>query len=149
MSLLENYPLVWFIIGILFLFAELIMPGFIIFFFGIGALITALLTLMFGIESVAIQIIIFLAASMLSLVFLRKFFSKLFKGKVENKGGLSDEFIGRKVIVIKEIKPNSLKGKVELNGALWEADSEFYIKKDAVVEIIARKDLTVIVKPVE
>lgn len=149
MSLLENYPLVWFIIGILFLFAELIMPGFIIFFFGIGALVTALLTLLFGIENVAVQILIFIASSMLSLVFLRKFFSKLFKGKVDAKGNVNDEFIGRKVIVAREIKPNSLKGKVELNGALWEADSEFYIKKDAVVEVIARKDLTLIVKPIE
>lgn len=149
MSLLENYPLIWFIIGILFLFAELIMPGFIIFFFGIGGLITAFLTLVFGIENVAVQILIFIASSLLSLVFLRRFFSKLFRGKVENKGGLSDEFIGRKVMVVREIKPNSLKGKVELNGALWEADSEYYIKKDTVVEIIGRKDLTVIVKPVE
>jgi inner membrane protein len=149
MSLLENYPLVWFIIGILFLFAELIMPGFIIFFFGIGALVTALLTLLFGIENVAVQILIFLVASVLSLVFLRNFFSKMFKGKIDAKGNVGDEFIGRKVMVVREIQPNSLKGKVELNGALWEADSEFYIKKDAVVEIIDRKDLTLIVKPIE
>lgn len=149
MSLLENYPLVWFIIGILFLFAELIMPGFIIFFFGIGALVTALCTLLFGIENVAVQILIFIASSMLSLVFLRNFFSKLFKGKVDAKGKVNDEFIGRKVMVVREIKPNSLKGKVELNGALWEADSEYYIPKDAVVEVIGRKDLTLIVKPVE
>lgn len=146
---MENYSLIWFIIGIIFLFSELIMPGFIIFFFGIGGLVTSLSVYLFDIESVIIQIIIFLASSMLSLALLRKFFSKLFKGKVGSDKLLHDEFIGKKAMTIKEIKPNSLKGKVEFNGTQWDADSEFYIDKDTVVEITERRDLTLIVKPVE
>ena len=146
---MENYSLIWFIIGIIFLFSELIMPGFIIFFFGIGGLVTSLSVYLFDIESVIIQIIIFLAPSMLSLALLRNFFSKLFKGKVGSDKLLHDEFIGKKAMTIKEIKPNSLKGKVEFNGTQWDADSEFYIDKDTVVEITERRDLTLIVKPVE
>ena len=146
---MENYSLIWFIIGIIFLFSELIMPGFIIFFFGIGGLVTSLSVYLFDIESVIIQIIIFLASSMLSLALLRKFFSKLFKGKVGSDKLLHDEFIGKKAMTIKEIKPNSLKGKVEFNGTQWDADSEFFIDKDTVVEITERRDLTLIVKPVE
>jgi membrane protein implicated in regulation of membrane protease activity len=146
---MENYSLIWFIIGIIFLFSELIMPGFIIFFFGIGGLVTSLSVYLFDIESVIIQIIIFLASSMLSLALLRKFFSKLFKGKVGSDKLLHDEFIGKKAMTIKEIKPNSLKGKVEFNGTQWDADSEFFIDKDTVVEITDRRDLTLIVKPVE
>ena len=146
---MENTSLIWFVVGIVFLFAELIMPGFIIFFFGIGGLITSLLTYIFNIESVIIQIIIFLVSSLLSLVLLRKYFSKLFKGKIGSEKNLKDEFIGKRAIVIKEIKPNSLKGKIEFNGTHWEADSDFSIEKDAVVEIIERRDLTLIVKPVE
>ncbi len=145
---MENYSLIWFIIGIVLLFAELIMPGFIIFFFGIGGLVTALAVYLFNIESVVIQIIIFIVSSLLSLVLLRKFFSKLFHGKLGGEK-LEDEFLGKKAIVIREIKPNSLKGKIEFNGTLWEADSDFYIDKDAVVEITGRRDLTLIVKPVE
>ena len=146
---MEHTSLIWFVVGIVFLFAELIMPGFIIFFFGIGGLITSLLTYIFNIESVIIQIIIFLVSSLLSLVLLRKYFSKLFKGKIGSEKNLKDEFIGKRAIVIKEIKPNSLKGKIEFNGTHWEADSDFSIEKDAVVEIIERRDLTLIVKPVE
>ncbi|MEO8664894.1 MAG: NfeD family protein [Ignavibacteria bacterium] len=145
---MENYSLIWFIAGIVFLFAELIMPGFIIFFFGAGALVTALVTYLFNVDSVIIQISIFIVSSVLSLVLLRKFFNKLFHGKLGSEK-LNDQFIGRKVVVINEIKPNSLKGKVELNGTLWEADSEFFIDKDSVVEITGRRDLTLIVKPVE
>lgn len=146
---MDNNFLIWFIVGIVFLLAELIMPGFIIFFFGIGGLVTSLCTYLFGITSVVIQIIIFLTSSLLSLVLLRNFFSSLFKGKVDSVNKLKDEFIGRRAIVIKQIKPNSLPGKIEINGTHWEADSEFYIEKDSVVEITGRRDLTLIVKPVE
>ena len=146
---MENYSLIWFIVGIAFLFAELIMPGFIIFFFGIGGLVTALSTYLFNIDSVIIQLIIFIVSSLLSLALLRKFFSNLFRGKVDPLKQLKDEFIGKRAIVIREIKPNSLKGKIEFNGSIWEADSDFFIDKDSVVEITGRRDLTLIVKPLE
>ena len=146
---MENNSLVWFIIGIFFLLAEIIMPGFIIFFFGVGGLVTALITYLFHIESVFAQISIFILSSILCLVFLRNVFTQLFKGKVSGQRDLKDEFIGKKAIVINEIKPNSLSGKVEFNGTNWEADSEFYIEKDSVVEITGRRDLKLIVKPVE
>lgn len=145
---MDNYSLIWFIAGIIFLFAELIMPGFIIFFFGIGSLITALLTYLLNIDSVTVQIMIFLVSSLLSLILLRKFFGNLFKGKTGSDKVLKDEFVGKRAVVIKEIKPNSLKGKIEFNGTHWEADSDFQIEKDTVVEITERRDLTLIVKPV-
>ncbi|HRE40423.1 MAG TPA: NfeD family protein [Ignavibacteria bacterium] len=149
MNEIEILSLVWFIVGIILLLSELIIPGFVIFFFGIGALVTSLIIFFVGIESVPIQILIFLLSSILSLVLLRKYFSKLFKGKVDNKEELKDEFLGKKCLVINEIKPNSLKGKVELNGAIWEADSEFFIERGVTVEIIGRNNITLIVKPVE
>lgn len=146
---MENNYLIWFLVGIVFLIAELIMPGFIIFFFGIGGIVTSALTYFFDIKSILVQVIIFIGASVLSLVLLRKFFSNLFKGKMGSVKEIKDEFIGKRALVINEIKPNSLKGKVEFNGTHWEADSEFVIPKDAVVEITGRKDLTLIVKPLE
>ena len=141
--------LVWFIVGIVFLFAELVMPGFVIFFFGIGALVTALLAFFFNINSVIIQLLIFIGTSILSLVILRRSFSQLFKGKISNEKEVSDEFIGKRAKVISEIKPNSLNGKVEFNGTNWEADSDFYIDKGTVVVIVGRRNITLIVKPVE
>jgi len=146
---MDNYSLIWFVIGIFFLLAELVLPGFIIFFFGIGGLFTSLVTYLFKIESIVVQIIIFISSSLLSLILLRNFFSSLFKGKVSSSNKLQDEFVGRRALVIKEIKPNSLPGKIEINGTYWKADSEFYIEKDSIVEITGRKDLTLIVKPVD
>ncbi|MBK8550460.1 MAG: NfeD family protein [Ignavibacteria bacterium] len=146
---MENNSLIWFIIGIFFLLSEIIMPGFIIFFFGIGGLVTASLVYLFNINSILVQLVIFIGSSVFSLIFLRNMFTKLFKGNVSGTHGLGEEFIGKRAIVINEIKPNSLSGKIEFNGTNWEADSEYFIEKDAVVEITGRKDLKLIVKPVE
>lgn len=144
---MENNSVVWFIIGIFFLLMEILLPGFVIFFFGIGGLITALFTYFFNIDSIIIQITIFIASSVLSLVFLRRTFSKLFRGNVNKDKELKDDFIGKKALVIHEIVPDSLNGKVEFNGTNWEAKSDIFIEKGTVVEIIERIDLKLIVKP--
>lgn len=146
---MDNNSLIWFIAGIFFLLTEIFLPGFIIFFFGIGGLVTSLLTYIFNIESIFSQIVIFITSSLLSLVFLRRTFSNLFRGKVSGDKVLEDEFIGKKAVVIHEIVPDSLNGKVEFNGTNWEAKSDSFIDKGTVVEIIKRKDLKLIVKPLE
>jgi len=141
--------LIWFIAGIFFLLTEILLPGFIIFFFGIGGLVTSLFTYIFNIDSIIVQILIFISSSVLSLVFLRNTFSKLFRGKVSGDKVLEDEFVGKRAVVIHEIIPDSLSGKVEFNGTNWEAKSDSFIDKGTVVEIIERKDLKLIVKPLE
>ena len=40
-------PLIWAILGLAMVVAEFVIPGFVIFFFGLGALINALLTAIF------------------------------------------------------------------------------------------------------
>jgi len=146
---MENNSLIWFIAGIFFLLTEILLPGFIIFFFGIGGLVTSLFTYIFNIDSIIVQILIFISSSVLSLVFLRNTFSKLFRGKVSGDKVLEDEFAGKRAVVIHEIIPDSLSGKVEFNGTNWEAKSDSFIDKGTVVEIIERKDLKLIVKPLE
>ena len=141
--------MIWFIAGIFFLLTEILLPGFIIFFFGIGGLVTSLFTYIFNIDSIIVQILIFISSSVLSLVFLRNTFSKLFRGKVSGDKVLEDEFVGKRAVVIHEIIPDSLSGKVEFNGTNWEAKSDSFIDKGTVVEIIERKDLKLIVKPLE
>ena len=110
-------------------------------------MVTSLFTYLFNIDSLIVQIIIFITSSVLSLIFLRKTFSKLFRGNVSGDKVLKDEFIGKKALVIHEIVPDSLNGKVEFNGTNWEAKSDIFIEKGTVVEIIERKDLKLIVKP--
>ena len=116
-------PLVWAILGVLMTVSEFIVPGFVIFFFGAGALLTALLTwLLGGLEgNYVFQILIWLASSSLSLALLRRYFAKSFRGS-EYQGPRDDEVIGHRVKVIEAITPDE-PGRVRFRGTSWLARS--------------------------
>ena len=71
LSIIAAHPvLFWFLFGIFCLVLELVMPGFFIFFFGLGAWCAALAGLVPHI-SMSAQILIFLVASIALLILLR------------------------------------------------------------------------------
>lgn len=74
MSIFEGSQseLYWFLLGLALLLSELILPGFVIMFFGIGAWITALCILLGITENFNVQLLIFLGSSLLTLVLFRK-----------------------------------------------------------------------------
>lgn len=140
-------PLIWLIAGLLMIGAEFILPGFVIFFFGIGAIILSGLTwLIPGFRSnYILQFIIWLASSGLTLVFLRKFFSKIFKGK-EQRQTAEDEFVCKTAEVIEPISENR-PGRVSFEGTTWKAIAfDETIKVGDMVEILKKENLTLIVR---
>lgn len=145
-----NPVLLWFLVGLVLALAELVIPGLIIIFFGIGAWIVALATSLGVIESFNEQLLVFLACSLLSLVIFRKHGQRYFEGRVT--GTLApyeslDDFQGGKAVVTNAIIPKHLGGKVEFNGTIWDAESEFELAPGAAVQVYARNNLTLKVKP--
>ncbi|MBI5214766.1 MAG: NfeD family protein [Ignavibacteriae bacterium] len=143
--------LFWFLLGIFFLLVEIYNYGFIFFFFGIGAFIVAMITWIGIIDSLTVQILMFLIISLVSLVFFRNTLSDTFKGKIFGKlkpGQSFDDIKGEKAIVLSKIEPNKLDGKVEYHGTVWYAQSDEILEKGHVVEIVERVDLTLKVKKV-
>jgi len=141
--------LFWFILGIVFFLAELIIPGFVIFFFGVGAWITALCVWIGVAPTEIVQMSIFLVSSLGVLALLRRKGRDYFLGKVSGILGrdqLIDDIRGSRVVVVRDIAPGTLGGKVEFHGTLWDADASEPIAKDTTVEIVERKDLTLIVR---
>ncbi|MBN1634832.1 MAG: NfeD family protein [Ignavibacteria bacterium] len=146
---------VWFIAGVVFFLMEMAVPGFIIFFFGIGAWAVAIATLL-GLENMTFQLSIFVVVSLLSLILFRKKSKNIFRGKektFEPKDDRKlDEYIqdirGKKATVTIDIIPGELKGKVEFRGTSWKAEAEEVIKAGTVVEIIGSDNITLKVKPV-
>ncbi|MFP4546863.1 MAG: NfeD family protein [Fidelibacterota bacterium] len=140
--------LIWFLIGLVFILLEFIIPGVIIIFFGVGAWVTALALLFFNF-GINTQLVIFLVASLVFLVVLRNKVQSIFVGKSE--GNINEEIdgiIGQKVKVTRKITPNEA-GKVLLNGTSWRAESVAKIEVDSIVEIIDKNNLTLIVKPLK
>lgn len=138
--------IIWFATGIILMLAELALPGFVVFFFGIGALVTSLTTAMGWTESFTLQLLVFIATSMLSLFFFRRKWSKVFKGESSGANENMEDIIGSKAKVITGIVPGQLGGKVEFRGTTWEAESDEVIDKGEVVRIIDRRNLKLKVK---
>ena len=141
--------LIWFLVGLALLVLEFIMPGLIIGFFGIGAWIVAIICLMADI-GINAQLIIFIIASVLSLLLLRKWLKGIFIGHVKSKQDMTEdlnEFIGERVVVKEKITPKA-GGKVELHGTNWIAKADEEIAEGTVVEIVAKDNLTLKVKVV-
>jgi membrane protein implicated in regulation of membrane protease activity len=142
--------LIWFIAGLVMLLLEFAMPSLIIFFFGIGAWIVALLCLFTDI-SLNMQLTIFLFASIFLVLSLRKWLKNVFVGRKSTKQDpdeLQKEFVGEKAIVKKQISPGTI-GKVEFHGTNWNAESDETIPEGTSVEVIGNNNITLKVKPVQ
>lgn len=144
MSDFFNPPVIWFLIGFAFLLLEFVIPGFILFFFGIGAWIVALLTLLFDVN-INIQIFAFIGTSLLSVVLFRKWVRAKFGSYGEVPVVLEDEFVGRRGVAETAIGPGK-RGKVDFKGTSWDAESEDLIEAGADVLITATKSIVLIVK---
>ena len=139
--------IIWFLVGLALLIMEFILPGLIIAFFGVGAWIVALVCLITDI-GLNTQLIIFIIASVLSLLCLRKWLKGIFLGHAVSKQNLKenlDEFIGQKAVVKEKIVPKA-GGKVEFHGTNWLAQADEEIEEGAMVQIISKDNITLKVK---
>lgn len=136
---------IWFILGLILILLEFQIPGIITVFFGIGAWVTAVICLFLPI-GLALQLLIFLIVSISSLVFLRKWLKGYFDNQSRDTGSLTNEFIGERAVVKEMITPLQ-RGKVEFHGSNWEAEAYEEIKPETIVEIIDKKSIVLIVRP--
>lgn len=141
--------IIWFFIGLLLFFAEMVIPGLIIAFFAFGAWVVTVVCLIRPV-SLNQQLAVFVAASVLSLVLARSWLKSLFTGYVTSRQepnvNLSD-FLGERAVVIEKITPK-LPGRVEFHGTSWLAAADEEIAEGAVVEIRDKDNLTLKVRSV-
>lgn len=145
-SIFSRPELIWFIIGLVLFLLELVVPGFVIFFFGFGAWITALVCLITN-PGTNLQIVIFAVTSVLSLLALRKMIQKkFFYSKGERSEAVEDEFTGKEALAITNFSPGK-KGKVEFKGTSWDSESKSVINEGQTVIIIEKDSFKLIVEP--
>jgi membrane protein implicated in regulation of membrane protease activity len=145
-SIFSRPEVIWFIIGLVLFLMELVIPGFVIFFFGVGAWLTALLCLIAD-PGINLQVIVFAVASILSLLAFRKMIQKkFFYTREDRSDAVEDEFTGKEALAKEDINRGNL-GKVEFKGTLWKAESDSEIKAGQTVIITAKESFKLIVKP--
>ena len=138
--------LVWFLVGIVFLALELLLPGLIVFFFGLGAWSVALLLPLVPM-SLAVQLLVFLGASLLLLLVLRSFVKKIFLGRTLDKDGMDrNQPLEGTGEAIEDIMPPAL-GKIKYSGSFWQATADQPLMKGTAVRILEKNNLTVKVGP--
>jgi inner membrane protein len=145
-NVLSRPELFWFIIGLGFFLLELVIPGFFIFFFGLGAWVTALICLIWE-PGINLQIIVFAITSVLSLIALRRIIQKKFFYSKGNKSEeVEDEFTGKEALATMDFGPGK-KGKVEFKGTTWSSESKSEIKEGQTVIVIEKDSFKLIVEP--
>ena len=141
-----EYWQIWLIVAGFFFVLEIATVGFLVFWFGVAAIITCLLSLV--IDNVIIQMAIFVILST-ALIFL----TRPFANKISRKDSVitnSNRIIGKEAIVKKEISPNNA-GQIKIEGDIWTAILDFPYKNviptGSTVEITKIDGVKAVVKP--
>ena len=135
----------WLIISGVCFVIEIINIGFLMFWFGIGALL-AMVTSLFT-DNIIIQTSVFIISSTIMLFFTRKFTNKFTKS---DKGVQTNAYsiVGKRGMVIKDIDPISGQGQVKIGTEVWSAKSldDRKIEKGIEVEVVEINGVKAVVK---
>ena len=123
----------WLIVAGICFVIESFTIGFLVFWFGIGAL-AALVASLF-ISNIWIQSLIFIIVSSLLLIFTKPLVKKFVKVKDIIPTNVYS-IIGKEGIVVESIDTINGVGKVKVNGELWSATSLENIEKGTKVKVL-------------
>lgn len=137
MNLLGAEWIIWFVVGIGLAFLELFMPGLVLIFMAVGCWIVAGVLLIWPLPLTQ-QILLFIGGTVLSIVLLRTWFMKTFRGVASDKAQTEfDDFPrGVHVQVVRGITPNT-NGRIRFRGTLWDASADEEIDAGETVEIVS------------
>lgn len=142
--------LYWLIIGVMLFFLELALPGFVLFFFAVGALLTALAAWLTPV-SIAWQLGIFIVASLGSLFGLRDIIQKNFFDKPmaeeEDSGDSVFAVPGDRGVVSMTIAPPA-EGRIKYSGTFWRATADEKIEEGEIIAVVRQKGLVIHVEKV-
>ena len=115
--------------------------------FALGS-IAAFVLAVCGVKSVTVQVIVFVAVSVIALVATRPLVKKIIHKKVEPTN--ADRSIGETGVTVTEINNLLGTGEVNLKGTIWTARSadDTVIAKDAQVRVIKIEGVKLIVEQI-
>jgi len=135
---------IWLVIAGIFFIGEMLTVGFLIFWLGIAALLTALLSVF--VENIIIQTLVFVISSV-ALIFLTKpLAKKLTKSDSIKTNAYS--VIGKKGVVTKKITSHTL-GQVKVGGEVWSASSknDIEINEGTEISVVEINGVKLVVEP--
>ena len=141
----------WLICGLVLMVSEIFVPGLVVVFLGLSALLVAAGRWLGLIDGLMNSFTFWFVFSLTSVLGLRGLITKLFPGNVFRR--LVDEdkdAIGHVVEVIEEASPDHDKGRIRFRGTTWKAKTEFgriFPGQKAIIQ--GRQEMVWIVDPAE
>ncbi len=132
------FLLFWLILGAVLLLVELLTTSFFIIFFGLAAFTIALLAFFFTL-TMNMQVMGFLAISILYLLFLRRFIRQ--RKRRQRAAFAPNAPIGEWGVAYDDINPNSY-GRVVIRDTIWRAKATTFVKKGSSIQVISQNNLT-------
>lgn len=117
--LLNNPWIAWLVVAVFFLVVEMLTTTLVSIWFVPAAIITCLLT--FVIDSIAVQIAIFVVLSAIFMVVARKIYKKYIKKPVDDVDQ-NEKLLGKVATVTEDT--NAITGRILVGDVYWRAVSE-------------------------
>ena len=138
----------WLIIAGVCFIIEMATVGFFIFWFGVGAFISMVVSIFFP-GSILLQAIVFIISSVI-LLFLTKPLVNKFTKKDKKIETNAYSIIGKKGIVVQDINPTFGVGQIKVAGEVWSAKTtdESTIKKGTQIEVKQIDGVKAVVEPI-
>lgn len=140
----------WMYLGAALMLLEILLPGFVVFFFGLAAVTVGLVKFAFF-ESFSLtwQFAAFSLLSILYIAVLRRWLKGIFMGEsVDGPDSLAGDFVGRTGKVTEAIEPPA-SGRVEIGDAEWRATSENPLAAGTLVKVVSQQNITMKVEEVK
>lgn len=140
---------IWVVIGIIFMLAEIILPGGIVIFLGAACLVVASALGVGLVEGLAQSMTLWFIVSIVLLLCFRHFTQKLVGGD-SHVDNTDEEFeLYNKMALVKAvIGPGQKQGRVEFQGAEWPALGDgTEIPVGVQVKVICRENISLVVEP--
>lgn len=142
LPLLEPVWWNWYLAGVLLMLLELVVPGAIIVWFGVGALATGFITELFGGLYWPIQLLLFSALSLLSLLAGRRVIKRAAPAKTPTLNRRLHRYLGRHTKLRTAIENGT--GRIRLDDTYWTVHGPD-MPAGTTVEIVGVEDSTLVV----
>jgi membrane protein implicated in regulation of membrane protease activity len=142
--MLRPSPAFWIVIGLILAALEMVVPGFVIIWFGVAGLLTGILA--FFVHSPLIQLAAFAGLSALLVLGSQLISRRLTRPEPEPVG--ANRLQGIEGLVVSDINPPEM-GRVKVMGEEWRAESVTALARGSKVRIVQVEGTHLKVVPLE
>lgn len=132
----------WLVCGVFMILLEFVIPGLVICFFGISALLVSLMNYLFPQVALIWQLLIFALGGVAFALLCRWLIPGVSRKKHAGEEDIDgDDVAGAKCVCQSAIAPDR-PGKVEFRGSLWNAEADSDIVPGELCQVERRDNLT-------